>query len=197
MNNKILIGSIIAVVILVLVSFTGVVGYQSVKSTSAINSPLFYVRSSRAIDEESKDIASDYVGKGEESVLSIPKRDGRTALGQKFIDRISEMDDETSKQLITFLINYGQKDKRLNDVKPDKIREAFYLLRNSDKSIPMFNVIIKNKYQVSAHGGQTCYDCFTFGFGEIGCFFIYLLYLLMEIPWMIVAFISFMLNCES
>ena len=34
MNKKILLGSIIAVVILVLVSFTGVVGYQSAKSPS-------------------------------------------------------------------------------------------------------------------------------------------------------------------
>jgi len=53
MNKKILIGSIIAVAILVLVSFTGVVGYQTTKSsTIARASPLFAVRSSRAIDEE-------------------------------------------------------------------------------------------------------------------------------------------------
>jgi len=57
MNNKILIGSIIAVAVLVLVSFTGVVGYQTTKSsTIAKASPLFTVRSSRAIDGESKDI---------------------------------------------------------------------------------------------------------------------------------------------
>ncbi len=57
MNKKILIGSIIAVAILILVSFTGVVGYQTTKSsTIAKASPLFTVRSSRAIDEESEDI---------------------------------------------------------------------------------------------------------------------------------------------
>ena len=55
MNNKILIGSIIAVVILVLVSFTGVVGYQTTKfSTIAKASPLFSVRTQRAIDKESR-----------------------------------------------------------------------------------------------------------------------------------------------
>ena len=48
MNKKILIGSIIAVVILVLVSFTGVVGYQTTKSsTIARASPLFKVRTNR------------------------------------------------------------------------------------------------------------------------------------------------------
>ncbi len=40
MNKKILIGSIIAVVLLTLVSFTSVVGFQSVKSDSKIHSPL-------------------------------------------------------------------------------------------------------------------------------------------------------------
>ena len=103
MNKKILIGSIIAVVILVLVSFTGVVGYQTTQSsTIAKASPLFTVRSSRAIDEESRDLNCDYVGKGEESVLSIPKRDSKTASFQKFIDRISKMDDETFHRLIQF-----------------------------------------------------------------------------------------------
>ena len=81
MNKRILIGSIIAVAILVLVSFTGVVGYQTTKSSSiARASPLFSVRSSRAIDEESKDIVCDYVGKEEELVLSIPKRDNQQFL---------------------------------------------------------------------------------------------------------------------
>lgn len=40
MNKKILIGSIIAVVILVLVSLTGVVGYQTKKPISAVCSPI-------------------------------------------------------------------------------------------------------------------------------------------------------------
>ena len=64
MNKKILLGSIIAAVILVLVSFTSVVGYSSVKSTSGKASPLFSIRTSRAIDEETKDFTCDYVGKG-------------------------------------------------------------------------------------------------------------------------------------
>ena len=147
MNKKILIGSIIAVVILVLVSFTGVVGYQTTKSsTIARASPLFSVRSTRAIDRDSKDLTCDYVGKGEESILSIPKRDDITALFYKFVDMISEMDDETSEKLITFLINYAQKNKRLNDKNPNKIRETLYLLRDDNKSIPIFDTNIKRTY---------------------------------------------------
>ena len=42
MNNKILIGSIASVVILILVSFTSVVGYNSVESDVKV-SPLFNI----------------------------------------------------------------------------------------------------------------------------------------------------------
>ena len=106
MNKKILIGSIIAVVILVLVSFTGVVGYQTTKSsTIARASPLFSVRSSRAIDEESKEFTYDYVGKGEEINLKIPKRYDRIGIVQNFINRLSKMDDKTLDILIDRIIN--------------------------------------------------------------------------------------------
>ena len=82
MKNKILIGSIVAVVILVLVSFTGVVGYQTTKSsTIARASPLFSVRSKRAINEESKDLTRRYVGMG--NTLQFPKRDDKAIMIQK------------------------------------------------------------------------------------------------------------------
>ena len=55
MEYRILLGSIIAVVILVLVSFTGVVGYQTTKSSViAKASPLFSIRSKRAIGQEQR-----------------------------------------------------------------------------------------------------------------------------------------------
>jgi len=105
MNKKILIGSIIAVVILVLVSFTGVVGYQTTKSTIARASPLFSVRSSRAIDEESRDLTCDYIGKGEEITIPLLKRDNKTFLLQQIIDRISKMDDKENHKIINALRN--------------------------------------------------------------------------------------------
>jgi len=111
MNKKIPIGSLVAVVILILVSFTGVVGYQTTQSsTIAKASPLFTIRSSRAIEEESKDFTCDYVGKGEEIVLSIPKRDNINALLQKVMNRIRKMDDNEMKRLNDNIINYIQRD---------------------------------------------------------------------------------------
>ena len=139
MNKKILLGSIIAVVILILVSFTGVVGYQTTKSsTIAKASPLFSIRTSRAIDEESKDIACDYVGKGEESILSIPKRDGRTALVQKFIDRVSKMDDETFNRFIGLVIkNLNQMDD-FQEYNIEEIIQSLNQFRNNPKKIKQY-----------------------------------------------------------
>ncbi len=101
MNKKILIGSIIAVVILILVSFTGVVGYQTTKSsTIAKASPLFTVRSSRAIDEDSKDFTCDYVGKDEETAIRFPISDNRNVLLQNVINIINKMDDEIFNRFV-------------------------------------------------------------------------------------------------
>jgi len=105
MNKKILIGSIIAVAILIGVSFTSVVGYRSVASDVKL-SPLFNIRTSRAIDEESEELSCEYVGKGEEILLSIPKRDSYGFLINRALHRLKEIDKDTLvKVLETFMIN--------------------------------------------------------------------------------------------
>jgi hypothetical protein len=133
MEKRILIGSIIAIAVLVLVSFTAVVGYQTTKSsTIAKASPLFSIRSKRAIDEDSKEYTCDYVGKGEESILSIPKRDSETSRIQKAIGSISKMDDETFNRLVYFLINcHGKRIKEENI--PDLINVLHQLKINPDE----------------------------------------------------------------
>ncbi|UCD13670.1 MAG: hypothetical protein JSW60_08950, partial [Thermoplasmatales archaeon] len=100
--------SIIAVAILIGVSFTSVVGYSGVKSNVKA-SPLFTVRTKRAIEEESKIVTSDYVGKGEESILSIPKRDNRIEMALKIADIISKMDDKAFDEFIDLIICYIDK----------------------------------------------------------------------------------------
>jgi len=121
MNNKTIIGSIIAVAILILVSFTSVVGYNSVESNKIL-SPLFNVRSDRAVNKEGKDITCDYVGKGEESVLSIPKRDNRTALLQRFIDIIIGMDDATFNRFLKFAFNQIQNNNQQEVIEINEVK---------------------------------------------------------------------------
>jgi len=92
MKKKILIGSIITVTILIGVSFTSVVGYR--RGASDVKaSPLFNIRSSRAIDEKSNELTSEYVGKGEEIDLIIPNRVDDIELLQEIVDSINNIDD--------------------------------------------------------------------------------------------------------
>jgi hypothetical protein len=94
MNKKIHIGSIVAGAILIGVSFTSVVGYRGVASDVQA-SPLFNIRSSRAIDEESEELSCEYVGKGDYINLLILNRKDKTILLQNFIERICKMGDKT------------------------------------------------------------------------------------------------------
>ena len=133
MNKKILLGSIIAVVILVLVSFTGVVGHQTTTNTFARASPLFSVRSKRAIDEASRDLTCNYVGKGREIALLLPKRESRNVLIQKVIDIISKRDDKELNRLIELVKNKLFYIKSFNENERAKIINIFHHIRNNSQ----------------------------------------------------------------
>lgn len=153
MDKKILVGSIIAVAILVGVSFTSVLGYRSVESNMK-ESPLFNIRTSRAIGEEDKELTCSYVGIG--NTLPFPKRDGKSVMVQKVVDNIRQMDDESFEKFVASVITHAKKDKRLYDINPDIIRESLYLVRDSDKLIPVFD-------------DDTNHILFTFGTIACGC----------------------------
>jgi len=159
MNKKILLGSIIAVVILVLVSFTGVVGYQTTKSsTIAKTSPLFSVRSSRAIDEERKEFTCDYVGKGEENFLSIPKWNDTTIEMQKAIEIISKMEGKLFNKFIVLVIKQMQKDNRKTDKNAHEIIRALKQLR-SKSNIDLVKKHIDKEKEYTIVPENTCgYD---------------------------------------
>jgi len=181
MKRKILIGSIIAVVILVLVSFTGVVGYQTTKSsTIARASPLFTVRSSRAIDEESKDIACNYVGKGEVTDIYLPKGNDRTDSVDALINVVKRMDDKSLRRF-AYLITYRLKQSdELQQYDSEDIFQSLKQLRdNPDNVIPYMEKETEETFYL------TC-TCPSIGIGPI----LYcLIFTLLMIPIMIILFI--------
>ena len=141
MNKKLLLGSILAVVLLVLVSFTGVVGFQSVKSDSAINSPLFNVRSKRAIDKESKNtLTTNYIGKQNKVVIPflIPTR---ATMIKTIIERIKEIDDSAFNQIILYVIYASDTDFTESGKLPPEIVEAIKIIRGETNNIVVFSKI--------------------------------------------------------
>ncbi len=144
MRKDILIGSIIAVVILVLVSFTGVVGYQTTKSsTIAKASPLFSIRSKRAIDEESKDLTCDYVGKGNGIDILLPIKNSKAESLDRFLNIIRTMDDKSFDRFVKIVIANINQNNKINDVEVNDKEIAVMLSQLRDNS-----EVIKNNFMM-------------------------------------------------
>jgi hypothetical protein len=184
MRKKAIIGgSIGAVVLLVLCSLVNVVGYESVKSTEANESPLFSVRTKRAINQESKSsLTSDYLGKDFNTLL-FPLRDNRTALIQKFINKIRTMDDDTFNRFIDYTVNQINHKKNLKVVNIKEFIKELRQLRESTQ-----NIIVDNDSDISL---------FTFfpDWDPVPCWFPgKLLLMLMAIPFTFFVILIFIIN---
>jgi hypothetical protein len=137
MNNKILMGSIIAVSLLIGVSFTSVVGVNSVESDVKI-SPLFNIRSRRAINQDGKGFTTDYVGKGEEIIIPLSDRNNIEVFIVKIIDRISKMDDKTINKFIFFAINKIKHSNNSDQMYIDELLTALPQIRENPKELDNF-----------------------------------------------------------
>ena len=181
MNKKILIGSIIAICLLVGVSFTSVVGYRSV-SSDVKASPLFNIRSSRAIDEESHDITYDYIRKG--NTFPIPRRDGKTAIIDTLIGIINKMDESTYNRFVRRVFtDYNVDSKDVNEI--------FQLIRNNQKNLKQNSTRDEPLPSVITHCHENC-QLITIE-GGLGSCLIYLLKKLAENPYLIFAIINYIL----
>ena len=190
MNKKPLIGvSICAVVLLVLGSLSNVVGYQSVKSTALNESPLFSVRTKRAINQASGDIlTSDYLGKGKENLLQFPTRDNKTELLKKVIKFISKMDDKTFARFTELCIQRTRQDNTLSDTNPNEIIQMLQLLRTKPETIT-HSFISRNNYNLTSN------DLITICYWFPGCIPFFIIWSIISIIVTIYAYISILLSC--
>jgi len=131
MDKKPLIGvSICAVILLVLGSLSNVVGYQSVKSSTVNDSPLFSMRTQRATNQQQNIITSQYLGKGIGNRLQFPTKDNSTDLLKRVIAYINKMDDATFNAFIVFVINRLQQNHQITYETTREIRILLKQLRN-------------------------------------------------------------------
>ncbi len=125
MDKKLLIGSIIAAAILIGVSFTSVVGYNNVKSDFKV-SPLFDIRTNRAIEEDIRNtLTTNYIGKENKVVIPflIPTR---ATINQNIMQKIKETDDNVFEKLLAFIIQQIH----YSDKIPPEILEAIYVIKD-------------------------------------------------------------------
>ena len=75
LNKKMLIISIAVIILIVLTSFTSVVGFKTPKTASIKISPLFSIRIERAIEQiKSKIITTEYIGKEKPATIPFPTK---------------------------------------------------------------------------------------------------------------------------
>jgi hypothetical protein len=106
--------------LLIGVSFTSVVGYNSVEPDLK-SSPLFNIRTSRAINQGGKGFTTDYVGKGEEITIMLPIYNHRDIQLKKVIDFISRMDDKTFKSYLNLIIKKIQNNNKYDEAKINEV----------------------------------------------------------------------------
>jgi len=189
MKKKILIISIIAIAILIGVSFNSVVGNQSFKSISSINSPLFVIRNNKAIDVENEDFICNYFGKYKKINISIPKLDNRLKWVQKFSDIFQEMENYEFKRFVNFLFNYQGKRISKKDI-PEIINLLYQLKINSNEIINCINYEYENKLFTED-------GCETVGFNWIPeCWKELFMLIILNFIWLFYTLVTVILDCK-
>jgi hypothetical protein len=144
MDKKPLIGvSIIAVVLLVLGSLTNVVGYQSVKSSTVNDSPLFQTRTQRATNQQQNILTSQYLGKGI-NAIQFPLRDNRIEQIQKAIEIIEKMDEKAMFAFIAMNIARMNIGNQRKDISILEISTALNQLKSNRDILTNYIDDIKN-----------------------------------------------------
>jgi hypothetical protein len=143
MNKQLLIGgSILAVVVLVLAGLSPVVGYNSAES-GVKDSPLFHLRTQRALNKDENVQVCAYLGKGK--LLPFPVRNDKSLYYQRFLDKISRMDDKVFDRFLDVIMNYLRQDHTINDEEIDEIITMFHLLNSNPQE--------KKKYIITKESG--------------------------------------------
>ena len=89
----------------------------------------------RAIDKESEDIVTDYVGKEKKILFKLPSPNNRTRRLQKVIDKIIMMDDKTFKSFLKLIINEIRNNDKYDKVNINEVITTIQQIRNNPKTI--------------------------------------------------------------
>ena len=132
--------SITLIVLIVLSSLSNVVGYQSVKSNTTNDSPLFQTRMQRATNQQQKSITSQYLGMNGGKPLHFPIDNNQTQILKRAIEIISKTDEKTYVQLEKLFIHSIRQMPALHNTNIVVIKEILQSIRAQ----PLLLMNIKN-----------------------------------------------------
>jgi hypothetical protein len=136
-KKPLIVVSICAVVLLVLGSLSNVVGYQSVKSTTVNDSPLFSIKIQEATFQKKNIITSQYLGKGKSTIV-IPIQDNGTEFVHKIFGQINKMDEITFTEFLNKIINRLSYEKKFMNIDINEIIKGFRYLKNNPEQIKQY-----------------------------------------------------------
>ena len=174
---------ICAVVLLVLGSLTNVVGYQSVKSTTVNDSPLFQTRTQRATNQQQNIITSQYLGNGKVTLLQFLIRDNKAESLIMAIKFICNIDDNTFTQFTKLCVQKVRQDSSLRNINHNEIVQALYLLKTKPETI-INSFINRNNQNITSSEYYTIYNLFpgcTINNWFPGCIPLFILHILVEV----------------
>jgi len=140
-KKPLIVVSLCAVVLLVLGSLSNVVGYQSVKSTTGNDSPLFSIRTNKATNNENNGvITSNYLGKGS-NALSFPLRNNQMEQTLKVIEIIEKMDDNEFNRFQNLILSRFYEQKNSIDIDATQLVTLLKQIKSNTKSL---KIILNN-----------------------------------------------------
>jgi hypothetical protein len=127
--------SLILAVFIVLSSLSNVVGYHVIHSSTLRESPLFSIRTKRAINQISggDTIDSSYLGKGSTIGLQIPIPEEKMIFLQKIIVGIKLMDDKEFTRLLGLVLTHLSEDEKYKTIDPHVVVLVLKHLRTDTK----------------------------------------------------------------
>lgn len=137
--------NIVATVLLVLGSLSNVVGFQSMKSSAVIDTPLFSLRIQRATNQKQNIITTQYLGINEKNLLQFPIKNNTTEQLKKTIDILSKMDGKTFERFTEICIQKARQNDTQQDLSHYQIVQALLLLKTNPDAFINFYAIRDNQ----------------------------------------------------
>jgi len=127
--------SITIVVLILLGLLSNEVGYQSAKSNTVNDSPLFQTRIQRATNQQQTNITSQYLELCRGKPLQFPINKNQTQILKKTIEIISKTDEKTYVQLEKLFINSIRQIPAFHNTNINVIKAILQSMRGQPKSI--------------------------------------------------------------
>jgi hypothetical protein len=158
-NIRYLVG-ILSCIIIILAGLSPVIGYKNVVS-SVKDSPLFHLRTQRAIDKEQNIQRCTYLGKGKEVIFPVFRQHNKVLLHKEMMEALFNMNDKELYDFAKLVINNMNHNMKQRNIDINDVLLAFSYLKENPKIFKNYDTDENNifTYDCSIHNGEMSPGC--------------------------------------